>query len=331
MHHYLKVLKSNHAQTNFLCDVEFMTSRLADRELQEGNAIVLSDGCFYVDKVISEGGAYVSILKDLEETKPPKIIFRGTAMRSNATQGWKSGANDLLLEIGMMGTKGVWPKLSVYLTENCIKSVEVWGKSLGGAFAQEAAILIEAILGITVDQLVTYCSTGVGDEINRIFKKEVLDRRKTPFKICVIRNGGEDSKKELDYIPFIGGAHIGEGADESHCEIDLFYIHPKESEEIEVPKNPSIYHAIRQFIYSFRNAHCRQTTLKDFSWKKIEDREEINWNLRLGFQLEGIRKCFAYAIHFLTLSLFNGKSFSSYFFLQKTEYVQSKSENFCLL
>lgn len=332
MQHYFKVLKNNHAQMKFLCDVEFMTSRLADRELQEGNVLLLSDGCYSVDKVIAEGGAYVSILKDLEENNPPKIIFRGTAMRSNATQGWKSGANDVLLEIGMMGTRGIWPQLSSYLTENGIKSVEVWGKSLGGAFAQEAAILIEGILGIPVDRLVTYCSTGTGEEINKIFNKEILENRKTPFKMCVIRNGGDDTKNELDYIPYIGGVHIGEGADEEQCEIDLYYIHPKESEESELPQNPSVYHAMKQFIRSFSNAHCRQTTLDDFSWKKIDDREEINWNLRLGLQLETIRKCFAYVIHFLTLFLFNGNSFSSYFYAQRklphTERLEPKSEIF---
>lgn len=48
------------------------------------------------------------------------------------------------------------------------------------------------------------------------------------IKMCVIRNGGDDSKKELDYIPYIGGVHIGEGSDKAQCEIDLYYIH-KES------------------------------------------------------------------------------------------------------
>lgn len=50
----------------------------------------------------------------------------------------------------------------------------------------------------------------------------------------------------------------------------------------------------------------------------IDSREEINLHLRLGIRLEGIRKCFAYAIHFLTFFLFNGRSFSSYFNLQRT-------------
>lgn len=313
LHHFMSI-KEGDKKIAKLCDIEMLTSRLADREMQKGEIVLLSNGYFYVDQVIIGGGAYISILKDIEGIKPPKIICRGTAMRRTATEGLKSGVNDLLLEVGMMGIKKIWPPLSQYLKENKISSVEILGKSLGGAYAQELAILIEGILGIEIKQLITFCSVGVGEAINNLFKKEILHKRKTTFNILVLRNGG--SIDQIDYIPVVGGVHLGEGTASTECKIKICYIQPGNG-EVNYLSDYSKWHKLfRRFLASFRGGHSRQTTLKEFNYKIVDD-SQINAHLRMGNQLEKVRKSFAYTLHTLTLRHLNSHSFNSYFYLQR--------------
>lgn len=311
-HHHFTLIAEENKKSNDYRDVEMLTSRLADREIQKGAVVHLHDGYFYVDDVFIGGGAYVAVLRDFEKQNPPKIVCRGTAMRKTATDGWKSGLNDLLLEIGSLGVKSIWPDLSIYLKNNNINEVEVLGKSLGGAHAQELAILIEGVLEITVKKLTTFCSVGVGKQINQLFKDEVLSKRTTPFNIQVIRNGGNGPENGVDYIPAVGGVHLGAGTDDNKCEIEVTYINT--SKEIETyPLKSGILHRAKRFINSFGVPHSRQTTLKDFHWTKIEDRDDINKHLKVGNQLETIRKIFAWIINFLTLFILNGKNFKSYY------------------
>lgn len=322
MHHHFKVIEESNKKAAELRDVEMLTSRLADREIRLGSVIHLHDGYFYVDKVIIGGGAYVAVLRDVEGVSYPKIVCRGTAMRSSATDGLKTGLNDLLLEIGTMGIKNVWPELARYLKENQIASVNILGKSLGGAHAQELAVLIEGVAQIKVERLITYCSVGAGNNINVLFKNEVLEKRETPFKIQIIRNGSP-LRDEIDYIPAVGGVHLGEGSSPDKCDIEVCYIQPEEQEEVGVyPKETAFFNLMKNFFRSFSSAHCRQTTLNKFSWKRI-DAGEVHEHLRVGNQLEKIRQCFAYLIHLLTLLLLNGKSFTSYFHSQAKRFRAS--------
>jgi hypothetical protein len=315
MQHHFKVIEENNKIAAELRDIEMLTSRLADRE---GSVFHLNEGYFYVDKVFIGGGAYISILQDVEGFKTPKIICRGTAMRRTATDGLKTGLNDILLEIGIMGIKNIWDALSKYLKESQITSIEILGKSLGGAHAQELAILIEGMDKIKVEKLITLCSVGVGKDINNLFKKEVLEKRESPFKIQVIRNGGR-SNTEMDYIPAVGGDHLGEETPQEKCAIEVCYIQPGKEEVGIYPTQTGWFDLTRNLLRSFSLSHCRQTTLQEFSWKKINGRTQINEHLRIGNQLEIIRKCFAYIIHFLTLFLLNGKSFTSFFYAQQNE------------
>lgn len=315
--HYFTTIAEKDATAKTYRDAEMLTSRLADREIQKGAVLHLHDGYFYVDEVFVGGGAYVAILRNFNHQEPPKIICRGTAMRKSATSGWQSGVNDLLLEIGTMGIKSIWPKLSNYLKNNNINTVEILGKSLGGAHAQELAILIEGVLKIKVEKLTTYCSVGVGKKINNLFKSEILTKRSTPFNIQIIRNGGANSDDEVDYIPTIGGEHLGAEAGDK-CKIEVTYISPHQNVEI-CPLKSSLSHRIKRFISSFGVPHCRQTTLKNFYWRKIENKNDIEKHLQIGNQLEKIRKIIAWAINLLTLFIFNGKSFQSYYFARVRE------------
>jgi len=314
INHHFMVINEPDKKIAKLRDIEMITSRLADREMQKGEILHLSKGYFYVDHVIIGGGAYISILRDVKGVNTPKIICRGTAMRPTATGGLKSGINDILLEIGTMGVKNIWPELSKYLIENKIGSVELLGKSLGGAHAQELAILIEGINGVEIKKLITCCSVGAGESINNLFKKEILQNRMRPFKIQVIRNGG--SEDQIDYIPTIGGVHLGEGSSSEQCKIKVCYIQPGNEEVGFLTTHPNRYNLIKRFLFTLSNGHSRQTTLKEFKWKII-DESQINEHLSIGNQLEKIRKCLAYTIHFLTLSTLNAQSFTSYFYLKK--------------
>lgn len=316
MHHHFRVLEETNRKAAELREVEFLTSRLADREIQEGSVLHLNEGCFYVDKVLVGGGAYISILRDIEGEKTPVLVCRGTAMRRTATGGLQSGINDALVEIGTMGIRSQWSELSKYLKNSQIKSIKLLGKSLGGAHVQGLAILIEGLDGIKVEKLTTFCSVGVGRKINALFEKEVLEKRETPFEVQIIRNG-DQKREKIDTIPAIGGVHLGEGSSPEKCKIEVSYIQPGDEEVGIYPENPGLLESIRNFLGSFRYGHCRQTTLDKFRWKTIDDRNQINAHLRVGNRLETIRLMFAYTLHVLTLFLLNGWSFSSYFYRQR--------------
>jgi hypothetical protein len=312
MHHHFQTLEKKGEKSAELQDIELLASCLSDREIPANSVVHLNEGYFYVDQVIAGEGAYLSILQDIEKIKPTKIVCRGTAIRPRAKSGLKSGLNDILLEIGMKGIKDSWPKLSNYLIKNQIKEVEILGKSLGGAQAQALAVLIEGLHPIEVKKLITYCSVGVGKKINELFKKEVLEKRQTPFSIQVIRNGSAQ-EENIDYIPAIGGVHLGEGTSSEKCAIEVCYLQQEESEEEVYNKDINFFKLIKNFFCSFSSAHCRQTTLKNFKWKIIEGRDQINDHLRMGERLEKIRKVFAYVVHFLTFFLLNGSSFHSFY------------------
>jgi hypothetical protein len=315
--HYFTTIAETNEKAKIYRDAEMLTSRLADREIKKNAVLYLHDGYFYVDEVFVGGGAYVAVLRDLNNQKPPKIVCRGTAMRKNATGGWQSGINDVLVEIGTMGVKNIWPNLSQYLKHNHIHTVEILGKSLGGAHAQELAVLVEGVLKIKVEKLTTYCSVGVGQKINTFFKNEILTKRSTPFNIEVIRNGGAGSDDEVDYIPTVGGEHLGAEAGDK-CTIEVTYISTDQQVEI-CRLESTLLHLIKRFISSFGVPHCRQTTLKNFYWRKIENKDDVEKHLKIGNRLEKIRMIIAWIINLLTLFLLNGKSFQSYYFAKVRE------------
>lgn len=317
VHHHFKVQEETDLKAAEIRDAEVLTSRLADREMQEGSILHLSDGYYHVEKVFVGGGAYVSLLRNLEGNKPPKLVCRGTALRPTATEGWKTGVNDILIEMGSWGTKSVWPLLSKYLRDNKIENIEVLGKSLGGAHAQELAVLIEGILNINIEKLVTFGSIGVGDEINELFKKEVLEKRKNPLIIEVIRNGGK-TEDEVDYIPALGGAHLGEGADKDKCDVRIYYIQPGQDEVGLYPDEIDWKTLAKNIIRSLGTAHCRQTTLEDFRWVMLTTEKDIEKHIRKGkSQVNFIREIAVSLLDFYTAFLLNGQPFQSYYYSQK--------------
>ncbi len=312
-HHHFTVIGERDEKAEIYRDVELLTSRLADREIQEGTVVHLHDGYFYADRVFAKGGAYVAVLLDMEERNPPKIVCRGTALRKGATGALATGVNNLQLELGTKGVKSIWPNLSRYFRKKQITRAEILGKSLGGAHAQQLAVLLEGKGGIEVTQLTTYCSVGAGEGVNRLFKERVLRGRPTPFHIRVIRNGGGIRGKGTDYVPAVGGVHLGAGTGEAQCQIEVVYIHT-DAEVNHYPLAKGHLQWIPPFVGSFRTSHCRQTTLQDFSWDEVKGKDLIDRHLRVGTRLEPIRRSCAWIINIATLNAFNRKCFRDHFF-----------------
>lgn len=327
--HYNQVIDNQFLDKNQLRirDVEFLTSRLGDREFQPDTIVFLSDGIFTVKANFIGKGAYVTFLVSPDKNIPPKIVCRGTATRRTATEGLNSAINDLLFEIGSLGVKTIWPALSRYLVDNQIKTVDILGKSLGGAHAQQLAILIEGIKKIRVNSLTTFGSVGVGEDICILFATQVLANRKDdPFNLCVIRNGGNDGVHSVDYIPAIGGEHIGSWDPDRRCQKEVVYIVPSDVDSISHSANVTTLSAegglcglSYDFIRSFMTAHPRQTTLGPFAAKKITDPHEVDTHLGFGRWLEPYRQRIAFAFDLFTCRKFNKETFTDYYYTEANE------------
>lgn len=298
-------------EKGLLRDVEMLTSRYADREMEIGAIVHLKDGEYFVDRQFAEKGALVSVLKG-REGQAPKIVCRGTATRRSATEGYASALNDVSIQIGQLGVQSIWPDLKSYLQENKIQKVEVLGKSLGGGQAQALAVLLEG-QGIVVEHLITFASVGVGKEVNHIFLNEILEKRQKPFKMTVVRNGGSHAEIEVDYIPFIGGVHLGAGASAEKMQANVYYL-ALENQEIETCKQELPLHQLAlKFLGSFKKAHTRQNTLVKFHWKKIEEKPEVQEHLQMGEGLEKYRAIFAKMLSYVLPNSLQHQPFSSYF------------------
>lgn len=311
-HHHYQCKNEQDSERNTIREIEFLTSRLADREIPQGTLVPLKNSHYRVDKVFHRKGAFVLVLRDLNHKYPAKIVCRGTSARPLATEGYSSCLNDLQLQIGAGGIKGVWKHLHDYLIDQKISSVEIYGKSLGGAHAQQLAVLVEGLTTIEVSHLYTFCSVGVGNSINQLFQNNVLQKRNKPFNLTVVRNGGYQSYRETDFIPLVGGVHLGAGIQDPKCNTQLAYIHPGQVAVEPIETDLPLWKKIVQFFKSFSFAHTRQSTLSDFSFKKIEN-NEMHEHLKAGTILEPIRKIVSYIIHFFTFTLFNGSSFRRFF------------------
>jgi|GEM_PF-3817895 len=307
--HHLAILNDNLDQlSGMLCDSEMLTSRLADREMQVGSVVHLSDGYFKVDRIFKGGGAYVSTLRNLNDLSQLKIVCRGTAMRKTATDGFLSGLNNLLIDIGSKSIKMIWPDLSDYLRNEQIDSIEVLGKSQGGAHAQMLAVLIEGTTGKHVKTLTTVSSVGVSNDVNKLWNS--LESRGSEMNIVHIRNGGP-TEDGIDYVPTVGGAQLGKNTPRE--KIKVYYIHPRSITTSAIyTATHSTFRCLKSFLMSFLKPHLLQMTLKPFAYTLV-DSGSVSTQLLMGKRLESMRRVLAYMLHIITLGLLNGNSFESYY------------------
>lgn len=269
----------------FMTEVEVLTSRLGDREPPEGTVIRLRKGYYVVDKVFAGGGCYVSVLRNMTDRKAPILLCRGTAVRLKATGSLLSCFNDLLPDIGMLGIKTIWQDVADYLHAHQIEKIDIWGKSLGGAHAQYLAALVTGKTKTRVSSLVTCCSVGVNDHVSEVFQDALREKGKEEPNISIIRNSGCDGKKEVDYIPCIGGVHLHTQSNRTK----IYYLCPSEASgdlTEGIPTNDWMLRKIYKFMTSFLKAHIRQTTLKEYRVKLVDS---IHEEVKKGLELEWIR------------------------------------------
>lgn len=291
--HFFSCRAENDSQKYEIREAEFLTSRLADREIQEGTWIYLGEEKIYqVERVVAQGGAYIAILKNRAHPNQIKIVCRGTAMRRTATGGLLSALNDLQYEIGNGGVQASWPFLSEYLSRHQNLEVEIYGKSLGGAHAQRLAILVMLLPNCTLKELTTVGSVGVGEEAEEMFK-ELLEQTHEFSRLTVIRNGGEQANDGADYIPCMGGEHLGATVSSQFLDRRVYYIHPQANPITKPLSMLSFFQNLNRFIKSFSGPHVRQTTLQDFSYQLVES-DEIQDSLSIGNRLENLRRVIAY-------------------------------------
>ena len=278
-----------------VADAEMLTSRFADREPTEGAVICRPNGYFVCEKVFARDGAYMMLFRDLMGNEPAMLLCRGTAMRSSATGGYFSGLNDLLLEIGSMGFQSIKDELIAYLKEKQISTVDIFGKSLGGAHALYLAAFLPPSAGTIVRSVTTYCSVGMPDYIGDFLEK-------TQMLINIIRNAGDDDKDEVDYIPLVGGKHP------CNSNTRLFYIASKQEgldpEKIGIPDHANATTKLLKILKSFGNGHIRQTTLGPYFIREIKGAELAKEVCR-GLEMENARKTIASWADFLSIGMLN--------------------------
>lgn len=207
--HYQSIAKEVADPLGHYMESEFLSSSLADREPPLGTILSLpgrEPKDWVVDFSEEHGGAFVYVLKPLySDTNDAIVVCRGTAGRKTASGALNSLVNDVIPQIGMKGVTDSWGHIRNYLSNNSISQVEVEGKSMGGAVAQELSVLIAGTTSTKVKQLTTLQSTGVHDEVH-----EAYDKLDSPFPINAFRHAQMEGLAN-DLVPKVGGYHLGKG------------------------------------------------------------------------------------------------------------------------
>ncbi len=258
--------------------VEAATSRFIDREPPVGTKFATFDNLYIVDKTFTKGGAYISLLLPTKSEQPPLLVCRGMAFRRSATSGIMSGLNGLSINFGFLGAYSNYEDISDYLKDKKIETVNILGKSLGGAHAQYLSLLLPQ----KVDKLYTLASPGIG-----------LDLKKAEVTVVI--------REEGDGVHLVGGKHL-EGKNATH----IYSIKPKEDSWVD--DNESQWNKFVRFFKSFSGAHIRQTTLKDFDVKECP-----KTSLLFGETFEKIRKVIAWIFTLITFGAFSPPRFESVF------------------
>lgn len=202
---------STHHKNEQYEELEFLASSLADREPMKGLIVSLPDRnpkLWKVDFAQERGGAFIYVLIPVDsahqDTQPNALVVcRGTAGRKTASGGIMSLYNDVIEEIGAKGVDASWGDLKTYLQTKSFGNVEVMGKSLGGAVAQQLSVLIQASGASKVNLLRTLQSTGVHDSVHNAYR-DLSDK----FPIKAFRHAQVDGKP-MDLVPKLGGFHLG--------------------------------------------------------------------------------------------------------------------------
>lgn len=283
--------------------VELLSSRLIDREPAIGSVAWYDTGYYVVDKIFARGGAYITLWRHLSDSSRCLLVCRGTAMRYSASQSYTSGLNDMTYEIGFGGIKATWPELHRYLLQNRTKTIDLIGKSLGGAHAQYLTSLIVSLTDIQVKNVKTYCSVGVPQNVQTIYEKAIRDKHLSEPNFEIFRNGGDLEKKEMDLIPSVGGPHLHSL---QRRKTYVYYAIPKGQKVAKIDERLTLS---LQLLQSFAKAHVRQTSLIAY---ELELRRNIEQEIALGTHLEPIRLKLASMFNLVTFGRFNQDTFEAF-------------------
>jgi hypothetical protein len=90
-----------------------------------------------------------------------------------------------------------------------------------------------------------------------------------------------------DYVPVIGGVHLGHGIDRSICRVSLVYLGANHK-HIELPDTTRSDTSLLGAFVASATPHERQTTLLDFGIRRIR-RNELDSQLAMGERMESWR------------------------------------------
>lgn len=291
-------------------EFETLASRLADRELPKGTILCLNQGLFVVDEIFAGGGAFVSVLKELNNNHA-LILCRGTAFRKTAESGYLSAYNDIQSEIGLLGITSIWPKLLPYLTQKNYESIDIYGKSLGGGHAQYLTGLIGGLESIKIRSLLTLGSVGVPESVHQLYERVFQNKERPAIKR--ILNWGDNVRHHIDYIPEFGGRHLSQKPGNAI----VYHLIPADSEDeqmqVIVDRIPQHYFftlAIK-LISSFSGAHIRQTTMRSFKVRVVESEQQHH--VPSNSLAETARKFFAATINCFSFGYLGTTSFENFY------------------
>lgn len=201
----------------------------------------------------------------------------------------------------MLAIQGVWPQIRDYLSSNNITEVALHGKSQGGAHVQYLAPLIQSCTKTKVTDVVTYASIGVDSRVEEIFYNVFQN---LPVQVAAIFNEGDIAKHEIDFVPFVGGVHVGLRQKNA-----LIYSIAPGSIRSQV-NGLSTARMLLEFAASFRYGHTRQTTLKSYGVQKITDTS--SYFVR-GKELDRFRKVAAWVFYILSFGFLYRVSYENFY------------------
>jgi hypothetical protein len=139
--------------------------------------------------------------------------------------------------------------------------------------------------------------------VQAIYDRVIGEKSKQAPSVTIFRNGGDAKKKEMDFVPYVGGSHL-----HSQGKTTVFYA---------VPKGQELYKgraSMWGLLQSFGKAHNRQTSMKEYELRESHD---IDAEVAVGTGLESTRHKIAGLFNIITFGYFNQETFAAFYEREK--------------
>ena len=201
-----------------------LPSRKVLFEISEKIVFDTPKGLLYKFALLEAGGAFTIAMKTFK-TEPDKkfhscLYFLPTQALNCVPQPWESVVDDLQKEIGALGAKAIYPKITDEILEPTAKFVErdekidILGYSLGGNQAIRIATLLYPT-GILRKVFIT-SNPGIDKKTAALFKT-LVDQKRFPIKLSY-------SCEADDYTAQYGECHLGLNTDPQLVKIRYRYL-----------------------------------------------------------------------------------------------------------